>query len=134
MKEPAVTAKLVQEINGVHGCYAKKRHSGKFQSGEPDITGCYCGHAFYIEVKMITGALTLLQAHQLEKWRDARATVLVAVYNQADKKIKLIELNETERWGDFIGSNKIKELYDTSSTMCDTLSHFDFTCWFTQNF
>lgn len=127
MKEPQITAKIVAELNSVHDCYAKKRHSGKFGGGgEPDISGCFRGTAFYIETKMLEGAVTPLQAAALEKWRSSGAKTFVAIYDPKSKELKIISLDSSESWSDFPGNSGIRELWETSVSQKNTFSKFDF--------
>ena len=129
MTEPVVSSKIVKMLNCVQKCYAKKRFSGKFQSGEPDISGCYMGKLFLIEVKMIGGELTLLQSHQLEKWRESGARTHVAIYDPSDKNLKITSIHSSESWGNFAGRGKIKEAYRDSATPGQRLGKFDFHDW-----
>lgn len=129
MNEPAVTDKIVKGLNGASDTFARKRHSGKFGSGEPDITGCCLGKAFYIEVKMITGALTLLQAHQLTNWREAGAFTALAIYDPGLKLLKIIQPDESETWDQFVAPGIIKELWAESLGFIDNLSGFDWEGW-----
>ncbi len=116
MKETQVTAKIVEAINShpVHA-YAKKRHSGKFGSGDPDINGVYLGRAFFIETKVVGGELTQLQAIQLTRWREAGAITALAVFNQDSREIKYIMLHDSERWDDFTGHAKLRVLLETTA-------------------
>ena len=79
MIETQVTQRLVRLLNTVPGCRAKKRHGGRFQSGDPDIAGSYRGLAFFIEVKFPGGQLTLLQGHELARWAASGAVALLGV-------------------------------------------------------
>ena len=118
MREPAVTDKIVKSLNAVYDCHARKRHSGKYGSGEPDVMGCYCGQAFFIEVKMLDGELTMLQANQLQLWQSARAITAVAIYDPKSKKFMFVRLDyDKEKWAQFIGPKKIKELWETTRVL-----------------
>ena len=132
MKEPQITASIVAKLNGVEDCFAKKRHSGKFGGGgEPDISGCYLGRSLFIETKMYDGALTLLQAAALERWRKSGAATFVAIYDPVDKMLKIVALDGSESWEEFVGGKKIRELYDESVNSRYALRHFDFELWLT---
>lgn len=115
MREPAITDKIVKALNGVEECRAKKKHSGKFGGGDPDVSGCFRGHAFFIEVKKLEGELTLLQADQLEKWRKAGALTFVGIYDTSAKLFMLIELDESESWDQFANKEGVHELWDESA-------------------
>ena len=94
MHENQVTQRLIRALNSLPGCRAKKRHGGKFQSGDPDIAGAYQGHAFFIEVKLPKGKLTPLQEHELKLWDKAGATSLIAVWFQESQNFWLTHIRE----------------------------------------
>jgi hypothetical protein len=98
MNENAICQKIIKELNAVPLCRARKRHGGKFMSGDPDIAGVYKGRAFFIEVKMENGKLTPLQANQLDAWRATGANTRVAVYDADLKKIKLFRVHGDHSW------------------------------------
>lgn len=105
MNENAITQKVIGVLNGIADCRAKKRHGGKFQSGEPDIAGCFNGQAFFIEVKLKGGELTKLQATELDKWQDSRAKTAVAVWMPESKNFYLVTADQFshDRWIDRAG-------------------------------
>lgn len=130
MKEPQITAKIVAALNGVEDCFSKKRHSGKFGGGgEPDISGCFLGRSLFIETKMRDGALTLLQAAALERWRKSGAATFVAIYDPVDKLLKVVALDDHEEWEQFVGGKKIREIYDDSAVQKLPFAYFDFEQW-----
>ena len=88
MKETQATAKMVQLLNSVGECRAKKKHSGSFGGGgEPDVSGVYRGLSFFIEMKVLRGGqVSKLQAEAMDKWRLARAAVFVGIYCQETKR------------------------------------------------
>lgn len=72
-----------------------------FSSGDPDINGCYKGRALKIEVKVTGGTLSELQAEQMQKWTNAGAIVMLAVY---DYKTKLFSVwNSARSWKPYAG-------------------------------
>lgn len=101
MNENAVCQKLIKTLNGIPRCYARKRHGGKFQSGDPDIAGVYTGNAFFIELKMENGTLTSLQRNQLDIWAKAGADTRVGFYLEDKKAIKLYRASPERSWKDF---------------------------------
>ena len=115
MKETEVTAKIVKGLNSEADCYTKKRHSGKFGSGDPDLSGCFAGKSFHIETKVVGGELTQLQAIQLERWRKAGAATRLAIYDHKAKTLQVVELDDKEKWEDFTGHDKLKELIVTTA-------------------
>lgn len=111
--ENARTYRLVKVFNGITGCRARKRHGGQFQSGDPDVAGVYYGHAFFIEVKVAAGALTPLQAEELNKWKAAGGITAMAVYHDNKESVrkgefKVFTLNPSENWDTMVGSAKNK--------------------------
>lgn len=94
MNENEVSMKLVKCLNSLPECYAKKRHSGKFQSGDPDIVGVYRGKAFYMETKMYPGGqLSLLQANCLDLLHAAKAMTFVIVYAPSAKDFLVYQVD-----------------------------------------
>lgn len=85
MNENAVTSKLIKQLNSIPELYARKRHGGMFSSGDPDIQICYKGYTVLIEMKMHGGALSEIQAVQMNRWQNAKAICMLAVYNPKDK-------------------------------------------------
>ena len=98
MGENALTVKLIKRLNEISGCRARKRHGGKFQSGDPDVAVVYKGHAVYIEVKVLGGALTKLQAFQLARWAEAGATCLLVVFDEKTKLARVLEPDTEGLW------------------------------------
>jgi len=76
--EKNIVAGILKYLNGLVGCYAKKKHGSKFNPGWPDIIGCYAGRAFFIEVKRGKEEPTDLQWQELKNWGAAGARTLVA--------------------------------------------------------
>jgi len=103
VNENSVTAKIIKFMCSEPDCHARKRHGGRFGSGEPDIDGCVFGRAFKCEVKVTGGELTKLQATMLDRWRDAGADTTVAVYDRDAKQLRVVHLHDSERWIDLAG-------------------------------
>lgn len=85
--EKNTVKKILEYMNSIPGCYARKRHGSAYNPGEPDITGCLDGRRIEIEVKAPGGETTPLQRAELEKWRKAGAVVGVARSVEDAKKI-----------------------------------------------
>lgn len=81
--EKSVVQEIIKMLNGLDGCFVRKRHGGPTRKGEPDITGCYKGMRIEIEAKAIGGKLTRLQKEKLEKWNAVGAITGVA-YDEQD--------------------------------------------------
>lgn len=128
MKETVVTTKVVMRLNELAWCFAKKNHSGKFQSGDPDIMGCYDGRSFFIEMKMITGALTLIQASTLQKWRGADAITMMGIYDPKDKVLCLVSPKSEEQWAQYVGQESLLSAWKERHHLftAEKLSDFDF--------
>ena len=67
LKENDITARVIKMMCTVPGCFARKKFSGRFQSGDPDIAGVINGWAFFVEAKVVGGELSRLQAAMLEQ-------------------------------------------------------------------
>ena len=100
MSEIKATNRLLKILNQIPGCYAKKRHGGAFQSGEPDIMGCLNGKSFFIEMKDENGKLTELQSNSLQRWREAGAITYLGVYYSRDNVVRMIYTSDRESWND----------------------------------
>lgn len=90
MNENALTQKILKHMNAVPRCFARKRHGGKFGSGDPDIAGVIEGLAFFCEVKLESGTLTKLQAVMLDKWKSAGAETSLAIYDPIKKNLRVV--------------------------------------------
>lgn len=81
--EASVVKGLLNILNSLNSCYARKRHGGPNRRGEPDITGCYDGKRLEIEAKALGGKLTRLQKDRLQLWKSYGAITGVA-YDEED--------------------------------------------------
>lgn len=127
MNENPITAKLISLLNGVPKCRARKRHGGRFQSGDPDVAGCVQGRAFFIEVKMDTGELTKLQAAELERWRESGAATAVAIWIADKKAFQVMRPDKTKPWMDLAGKVKIPK--DIPAEWLRPMSHEAWVEW-----
>ena len=98
MHENAITYKMIQLMNRIPSCFARKRHGGAFSQGDPDIAGVIKGFAFFCEVKLETGELTKLQAVMLNKWKAAAAYTSVAIYSVETRQLRIISMGEGSDW------------------------------------
>jgi hypothetical protein len=79
MKESALVRRILTALNVMKGCAVVKAHGSIYSTrGEPDLHGCYQGHAFFIEVKRPGGRATPLQMFRLDVWAKAGARVGIA--------------------------------------------------------
>lgn len=103
MNESGQTQKLLKELNAIPGCYARKRHGGAYCSGEPDAQACYKGQMFQIEVKLLGGELSDLQAVMLQRWQDAGAVCVLAVWDPVQKAFAFFA---HKNWQEYVGKVK----------------------------
>lgn len=111
-RENDVTAKLIKVLNSIPLTRAKKRHGGKFQSGEPDIAAVFRGRAVLIEVKLIDGELTRLQAAELDRWAAAGAFCAVAVWNHAQRVFSIHRDRILESWQALTGAGTLNKEFN----------------------
>ena len=77
--ESQITKEILAFLNAVPGVWAVKVHGGPYsQGGLPDITGCFMGYRFDIEVKRPGKKATARQAAVMRKIAAAGGTVFVA--------------------------------------------------------
>ena len=107
MRETQLTAKIVKQLCTFSRCYARKRHGSAYCVGEPDIYACYGGGSVFIEVKMLDGALSTLQAIMLQRWQDAGALCVLAVW---DPEQKALAIFHNKNWVAYTGPVKARVL------------------------
>ena len=71
MRESALQARILRELNAVPGCKAVKLTP--VEVGSPDIIGSYLGRAFVIEVKVGGKKPRRIQSLRLAQWAAAGA-------------------------------------------------------------
>lgn len=69
--EKSLVKKILAYLKSIPGCYARKRHGGAFNPGEPDITGCLEGWRLEFEVKLEGNPATPRQRAELRRWEAA---------------------------------------------------------------
>ena len=71
-RESAIVKKILERLNAIPGCMARKRHGSAYTvAGDPDIYGSMLGQHFEIEVKAPGEKPTALQHKRLEEWLKA---------------------------------------------------------------
>jgi hypothetical protein len=66
----------MRALRSVPELVARKRWGSEMAAaGDPDLTGCFRGRHFELEVKAPGGRLTRIQEVRLEEWRAAGAVV-----------------------------------------------------------
>lgn len=75
-RESGIVAAIMQALKSVPDLVVRKRWGSEMAAaGDPDLTGCYRGLHFELEVKAPGGRLTRIQEVRLEEWRRAGAVV-----------------------------------------------------------
>jgi hypothetical protein len=78
MRESALVHTIIRALRNVPGLVVRKRHGTAWGfAGDPDLTGCYQGRHFELEVKTPAGSLTRLQEARLAEWSRAGAITAV---------------------------------------------------------
>ena len=76
MSEASLVKNILKRLNGIPGCRAQKTHGGKYGTkGKPDITGCFYGIRFEMEVKRPGEKPDPLQQHEMDQWSNVGAFV-----------------------------------------------------------
>lgn len=88
MTEAAIVRAILNYLNRLDCCYARKTHGGPSSPGWPDVVCVYHGQPFMLEVKRPGCKLTDLQAHELERW--ARAGAVAAMVTSVQDVAKII--------------------------------------------
>ena len=93
VRESALVAAIVEALRAAPGLVIRKRHGTAWGfAGDPDLTGCYLGRHFELEVKTPTGALTRLQEARLAEW--SRAGAITAVVRSVDEALTALGIKE----------------------------------------
>ena len=89
-RESSRSTAILARLNAILGCHAEKVWTGGpfGRVGAPDITGCYFGHRFELEVKVEGKKARKVQAARLRTWADAGAAV--AVVTSADEAEEVV--------------------------------------------
>jgi len=89
MRESALVHTIIRALRNVPGLVVRKRHSAGWGfAGDPDLTGCYRGRHFELEVKTPTGRLTRLQQVRLAEW--SRAGAITAVVRSVEEALEAL--------------------------------------------
>lgn len=88
--ESSITNKILKWLNQQPSCYAEKTHGGRWgRAGKPDITGCYRGRRFELEVKRPGAKPTKLQLAALKQWEKAGAiTAVITTLEEVERIFK----------------------------------------------
>lgn len=91
MRETPIVNKILKKLNSITGCTAEKVHGNAFQSGRPDINGCFYGYSFRMEAKSAdTGyKATKIQLEDLARWE--RCGAVTGVVKSVDDALNLLD-------------------------------------------
>ena len=93
MRESALVSAIVQALRAAPGLVVRKRHGTAWGvAGDPDLTGCYLGRHFELEVKTPASALTRLQEARLAEW--LRAGAITAVVRSVGEALAALGIEE----------------------------------------
>lgn len=94
-RESTIVAAIIRALKPVSGLVVRKRWTGGMAAaGDPDLTGCYQGRHFEIEVKAPGGRLTRLQQTRLTEWRAAGA--ITGVVHSVAEALALLNVDGRE--------------------------------------
>ncbi|MBS4026664.1 MAG: VRR-NUC domain-containing protein [Clostridia bacterium] len=86
--ESSIVNRILKWLNQQPSCQAEKTHGGRWgRAGKPDITGCYRGRRFELEVKRPGARATKLQLAILKRWKEAGAITAVVTNLEEVKAI-----------------------------------------------
>ncbi len=93
VRESALVSAIVETLRATPGLVVRKRHGTAWGfAGDPDLTGCYLGRHFELEVKTPAGVLTRLQEARLAEW--ARAGAITAVVRSVSDALAALGIGE----------------------------------------
>jgi len=93
VRESALVSAIVEALRAAPGLVVRKRHGTAWGvAGDPDLTGCYLGRHFELEVKTPAGVLTRLQEARLAEW--SRAGAITAVVRSVGAALAALGIEE----------------------------------------
>ncbi len=93
VREAALVGAIVHALRAAPGLVVRKRHGTAWGfAGDPDLTGCYLGRHFELEVKTPAGTLTRLQEARLAEW--SRAGAITAVVRSVGEALAVLGIEE----------------------------------------
>jgi len=88
----------MQALKSVPDLVVRKRWGSEMAAaGDPDLTGCYRGRHFELEVKAPGGRLSRIQEVRLKEWH--RAGAVVGVVHNTDEALAKLGIAEEVRHG-----------------------------------
>jgi hypothetical protein len=96
-RESTIVAAILQALKSVPDRVVRKRWGSEMAAaGDPDLTGCYRGRHFELEVKAPGGRLSRIQEVRLKEWH--RAGAVVGVVHSPDEALSTLGIgNEGAR-------------------------------------
>jgi len=97
-RESTIVAAVMQALKSVPNLVVRKRWGSEMAAaGDPDLTGCYRGRHFELEVKAPGGRLSRIQEVRLKEWH--RAGAVVGVVHNTDEALATLGIAEEVRHG-----------------------------------
>ena len=94
-RESTIVAAIMQALKSVPELVVRKRWGSEMAAaGDPDLTGCFRGRHFELEVKAPGGRLTRIQAIRLEEWRAAGA--ITGVVHGVEEALTLLDVGKRQ--------------------------------------
>ncbi len=91
-RESSIVAAITRALKSVPSLVVRKRWGSEMAAaGDPDLTGCYRGHHFELEVKAPGGRTTRIQEIRLEEWRAAGA--ITGVVHSAEEALSVLGIS-----------------------------------------
>lgn len=88
-RESTIVAAIMQTLKSVPDLVVRKRWGSEMAAaGDPDLTGCYRGRHFELEVKAPGGRLSRIQEVRLKEWH--RAGAVVGVVHSPDEALSTL--------------------------------------------
>lgn len=88
-RESTIVAAIMQALKSVPDLVVRKRWGSEMAAaGDPDLTGCYRGRHFELEVKAPGGRLSRIQEVRLKEWH--RAGAMVGVVHSSDEALSTL--------------------------------------------
>lgn len=87
--ESSITNSILGYLNSLPYCRAEKVKGSSSSSGRADVNACYKGRCIRIEVKTPDhkNKASAKQEHNLEKWSNAGAVIMVAYSRSSVEKL-----------------------------------------------
>ena len=95
-RESTIVAAVMQALKRVPDLVVRKRWGSEMAAaGDPDLTGCYRGRHFELEVKAPGGRLSRIQEVRLKEWH--RAGAVVGVVHSLDEALATLGIAQEGR-------------------------------------